>query len=632
MGQGGIVTQLWFASPGVRRLAIVALLAFSSVIGALSVALREPGAPVAPWWPAAGIAVIAVLASRGTRLMAAGGVFVAAVIANAVVGRELGLTIGYGVSNAVEALVVAQFASRGGPEARMDGVRDVGRFVAAAVLGAVVMGVLGGLTAAMVAGAPFLPSMLSLVTSHGSAILVIAPLALVSRHTVRGHRRAEIVAQLLVLFAVVIWVFWPDNALPVAFLPFVVLLWAAFRLPIVVVAIELIVVAVLSTTLAGLGGGAIGDIASGDPRLGALILQLFLIVHACSALFVAAARNDWAKVVTQLGAREALLRGGIVNSETGILIAEVTDGDRLRVVGVNATALGALGRETMPPTWGVVGLRMSPGQPLFGVEALDDLIHAGEAGRIELDRDGRRFDVDLGLHQGVAGATVMTLVFTDVTARDERERRALDAAERLRDLNRQKDDFIASVSHELRTPVTSILGFVEDLEGGDLGPSERVASEVIARNARRLADVIEDVLELGKLSSANAITRPATTFDLAALTRHCAQDAEGLATGRSIELRVEAPEGMLPVRSVPQDVTRVLANLLSNAVKFTPDGEHVDVRVESTIAGPVITIADRGPGIPPGVIDQVWERFYRVADARSPTAHREAETAKAHRG
>lgn len=616
MGQGGIVTQLWFATPLVRRSVIVLLLAAGGVVGALSVALREPGAPIAPWWPAAGIAVIAVLASRGTRTVAAGGVFLAAVVANAVLGRELGLTLGYGVANAVEALVVAQFASRGGPEARMDGVRDVARFVAAVVLGAVVMGVLGGLTAAMVAGGSFLTSFLSLVASHGSAMLVIAPLALVSRRTVRGHRRLEIVLQLVVVFVIVAWVFWPDNALPVAFLPFVVLLWAAFRLPIIVVAIELIVVAVLSTTLVGMGGGAIGDIAQTDPRMAHLILQLFLIVHACSALFVAAARNDWANVVTQLGAREALLRGGIVNSDTGILIAEITDGDRLRVVGVNATALAALGRESMPPTWGVVGLRMTPGHPLFGVEELDALIHARKPGRVEIDRGDLRFDVDLGLHEGIAATTVMTLVFTDVTARDERERRALDAAERLRDLNRQKDDFIASVSHELRTPVTSILGFAEDLEDAPLGDRERVASEVIARNARRLADVIEDVLELGKLSSANAVARPSVAFDVVALTRHCAQDAEGLATGRSVRVAVEAPEDSVPVRSVPQDLTRVLANLLSNAVKFTPDGEHVAVRIESTIAGPVITIADRGPGIPPAVLDQVWERFYRVSDAQ----------------
>lgn len=615
MGQAGIATQLWYATPGIRRAGITALVVMTGFISWMSVALRVEGSPIAPWWPAAGVAVIAVLASRGSRLVVTVGIFVAALAANALLGREFGLTVGYAVANAAEAYVVAQFASRGGPEARLDSLRDVSRFIIAVVLGALVMGLLGGLTAALAVGADFLSSAFALVSSHGSAMLVVAPVALVSRRLARGVRRLEVVVQLTVLVVIVALVFWPGNTLPLAFVPLVALLWAAFRLPITVVAVELLVVAVLATTLAGMGGGAIGQYTDSDPRIAAVLLQLFLVVHACAALFVSAARNDWANVVTQLGAREALLRGGIVNSETGILIAEILDGDRLRVVGVNPTALVALGRETMPPTWGVVGLRISRGQPVFGVAELDDAIRRREIARLELEREGRRFDVDLGLHDGVGGATVMTIVFTDVTTRGERERRAIQAAEQMRDLNRQKDDFIASVSHELRTPVTSILGFVEDLDGADLKPAERVATDVIARNARRLADVIEDVLELGKLSSSEAVSRPAVSFDVIALTRHCAQDAEGLAVGRSVRLRVESPVDALPIRSVPQDLTRVLANLLSNAVKFTPDGGEVEVEVDPSAEGVVITITDHGPGIPPAVLEQVWDRFYRVADA-----------------
>ncbi len=615
MGQAGIATQLWYATPGIRRVGITALVVMTGLIAWLSVAMRVDGSPIAPWWPAAGVAVIAVLASRGSRLVVTGGIFIAAFAANALLGREFGLTLGYAIANAAEAYVVAQFASRGGPEARLDSLRDVTRFIIAVVLGALLMGILGGLTAAIAADADFLTSAFTLLSSHGSAMLVVAPVALVSRRLARGVRRFEVVVQLTVLVVVVALVFWPGNDLPLAFVPLVALLWAAFRLPITVVAVELLVVAVLATTLAGMGGGAIGSYVASDPRLEAVLLQLFLVVHACAALFVSAARNDWANVVTQLGAREALLRGGIVNSETGILIAEILDGDRLRVVGVNPTALGALGRETMPPTWGVVGLRISRGQPVFGVAELDAAIRRREVARLELEREGRRFDVDLGLHDGVGGASVMTIVFTDVTTRGERERRAIAAADQMRDLNRQKDDFIASVSHELRTPVTSILGFVEDLDGADLKPAERVATEVIARNARRLADVIEDVLELGKLSSSAAVARPAVAFDVIALARHCAQDAEGLAVGRSVRLSVESPVDALPIRSVPQDLTRVLANLLSNAVKFTPDGGVVEVRVEPSAAGVDISITDHGPGIPPAVLDQVWDRFYRVSDA-----------------
>lgn len=616
MGQGGLATQLWYATPIVRRIAITLLLLLAGTLAYASVAIREPGAPVAPWWPAAGIGAIAVMASRGSRLVATGGVLVVSFAANALLGREFGLTVGYAIANAAEAYVVAQIASRGGPEARLDTLRDVSRFIIAVVAGGLVLGVIGGATAALVVGADFFTALSSLVASHVSALLVVAPIGLVHWRLNRGIRRWEVIGQLVTLVLLITFVFFPGNNLPLAFVPLIALLWAAFRLPITIVAIELLVMAVLATTLTGLGGGSIGALFPEDPRMAQFILQLFLVVHACAALFIAAARNDWANVVTQLGAREALLRGGIVNSETGILIAEITDGERLRVVGVNSTALNALGRETMPPTWGVVGLRIASSQPVFGVQELDEVIIAREPRRFELEREDRRYDVDLGLHDGSGGATVMTLVFTDVTTRDERERRAIDAADRLRDLNRQKDDFISSVSHELRTPVTSILGFVEDLENADLGPEESIATDVIARNARRLADVIEDVLELGQLSSTAAVPRPSSEFDVVALARHCAQDAEGLAAGRTVEFAIVAPVEPLPIRSVPQDLTRVLANLLSNAVKFTKDGGVVDLSIASTVDGAVITISDHGPGIPTAVLDQVWDRFYRVSDAQ----------------
>lgn len=600
MGQGGLATQLWYATPALRRVSITALILLVGVVSYASVALREAGSPVAAWWPAAGVAVVAVLASRGSRVTVSLGVFVVAVAANALLGRELGLSLGYGVANAAEAYVVAQFASRGGPEARLDSLRDVSRFIGAAVLGALTIGVLGSLTAFFAIGADGPSTLLSLIASHGSAILVVAPIALVSRRLIRRVSPIEFVAQIGTLAALVLYVFWPGNVLPLAFVPLIALLWGAFRLPTTLVAIELLMLTVLTTSLTGAGGGPFGVYAESDPRIAGLLVQIFLIVHACAALFVSAARNDWANVVTQLGARESLLRGGIVNSDTGILIAEIVDGDRLRVVGVNAPALGALGRVTMPPTWGVVGLRIAWDETIFGVAELDEAVHRREATRLELDRDGRRFDVDLALHDGTGDTTVVTMVFTDVTARDERERRALDAADRLRDLNRQKDDFIASVSHELRTPVTSILGFVEDLEGADLGSRERQATEIIARNARRLADVIEDVLELGKLSSPASVARAPSEFDIVDLVRHCAQDTQGLAVGREVRIDVRSAVEPLMIRTVPQDVTRVLANLLSNAVKFSPRGGLVDVVIFAEDGGVRIDVVDRGPGIPPG--------------------------------
>jgi two-component system, OmpR family, phosphate regulon sensor histidine kinase PhoR len=619
VGTGGFAAQLWYSSSVLRRVAIIFLLVLVCVLSYISVALRVPGAPVAPWWPAAGIGAIAVLASRGSRLGVSLGIVFVALMANVFAGREVGLTVGYAIANAIELYIFAAFVTRGGPQARLESLRDVSRFIVAAGLGTLAAGVIAGATAALTVDAPFLRTAFSVVASHFSALVVIVPIALVTRRMHRSRNPLEVILQSLTLLALMLVVFWPGDSLPIVFLPLVALLWAAFRLPMALVAIELIVVATLAILLTGVGGGAIGVYVATEPRTAQVLLQLFLVVHACAALFVSGARNDWATAVTQLGARESLLRGGIVNAESGILIAEVIDGERLRVVGVNPAALDVLGRETMPPTWGTGGLRISPHAAILGVAELDESIRQRKSTRLVITRGERRFDVDVGITDGAEGSSVVTMVFTDVTTRVERERKALEAAEQLRDLNRQKDDFIASVSHELRTPVTSILGFAEDLELSPLGSEDRVATEVIARNARRLADVIEDLLELGSASVDNSdgvALRPASEFDIVALTRHCAQDAEGLAVGRSIRLTVSAPDTALMIRSVSQDVARVLANLLSNAVKFSPRDSTVDITVASSDSGVTIAIADHGPGIPPAVLSEVWGRFYRVSSPR----------------
>lgn len=214
----------------------------------------------------------------------------------------------------------------------------------------------------------------------------------------------------------------------------------------------------------------------------------------------------------------------------------------------------------------------------------------------------------------------MTIVMSDVTRRQEREDAAVQSLVRLRDLNQQKDDFIASVSHELRTPVTAIMGFSEQLADEALGAQAQQAADVIDRNARRLADVIEDVLELSRLTGSATIRRASSEFDMRDLIELAAEDARGLYPARQIVIETSLPDEPVPVVLVRQDVQRVIANLLSNAVKFSPVGGTVTVGLGPAGDGVEITIGDRGPGIPAEHLPHVWERFYRIQDE----SHRDA--------
>jgi signal transduction histidine kinase len=620
VGHAGLVGRLFTAGTVVRRVGIAALVLIAGAVSVASVLLSPVDAAIAAWWPAAGVSAVAVLASRGNRVTVALAIAAITAAGNVIGGRALIVAILFGLANAVEAWIVARILTRGDRIARLERLTDMNRLLVAVLLGAASIAVLAGLTAWALLGRDFLPTAIGLLFSHASALLVVTPAALVSARRLQHVNAWEATIQALTLVAILGWTFWPGNILPLAFLPFIALLWAAFRAPTIVVVVELIVTAVAVTVLTAAGGGPFAVFAGDGTRTTVELLQTFLIVYAIAVLYISAARNEWANVVTQLGAREALLRGGIISSETGILVAEMLDGERMRVVGVNATALEAIGHTEMPSSWGTVGIWMQHDRVVFGVRELDARIRAREPGRVEITRGARRFDVDIAFYEEAGGQPVVTLVFTDVTSRDAREQLALGVADDLRRLNEQKDDFIASVSHELRTPVTSILGFAEQLEESLLHEQDQQATRIIARNARRLADVIQDVLELSKLSAVGAAPRAATHLDLVELVRHSAEEASGLSPARRVGVALTAPEHPVMIMGVPQDIARVCANLLSNAVKFSADGGTVAITVTDDEAEMVeVRVVDEGPGIPPADLPHVWERFYRVQTER----HRE---------
>jgi two-component system, OmpR family, phosphate regulon sensor histidine kinase PhoR len=617
MGHEGFASTLWRSSTPIRRLGVALLILFAGVVSYVSVTISPLNATIAAWWPAAGVSVIALLASRGTRIAAAGGIAAVTAVGNVLGGRELLVAVLFGIANAVEAWVVARVLSGGAPESRLDTLRDVSRLVIASLLGSLAIGVIAGATAALLRGQEVIPTFLGLVASHLSALLIIVPLGLVSRRLVRLARPGEAVIQVLLLTAIIAYVFWPGNALPIAFVPFVALLWAAFRLATLLLSIELVGVAVAVIVLTSLGGGPFSVFATDGTRTTIELIQVFLIVNATAALYVSAARNDWANVVTQLEARQALLRGSIINTDTGVFIGERLDSGRIRIVGVNPVALEALGWDPMPADGENRILTGGDGRPLLGSAAIDDLVRAGDSGRVDLVRGRRRFDVDVATFSQAGGRPIVTIIFTDVTARDRRERAALEAADELRELNRQKDDFIASVSHELRTPVTSIIGFAEQLVEADLDGENRQAGRIIHRNARRLADVIEDVLELSSLTNVDTALRPAIEVDVSRLIAECVEDATGLVSPeRDVQVELHVPDEPVIVLGVEQDFSRVCANLLSNAVKFSPAGATVTVALVADERWVELRIADEGPGIPIAEQEAVWERFYRVHSAR----------------
>ena len=590
-----LASRLSARSSAIRRGSIAGLLAAAVAAAYVAVEYSFADPELAAWWPAAGFSALAAMLARGReRWVVVALVVVATGTGNLLAGREVFFALALGLGNTVEVGIIAMLLAPAGRPVRLSTLRLAVRFIAVTLAAAAASGAVLAVIALLFVQRPLLEGFFQLSASHASATLVMLPVMLVPLARGLGRRWRELVAQSGFLFTLILVVFWPGNTWPLAFTPLIAFLWSAFRFPMIVSAAQMLLTAVAVIVLTTLGGGPFAAFDDGG-RAPVLLIQIFLLVYAIAALLVCSARADWLSVVVRLRAQEELLREGIVTADVGILIAERTDAG-LRDVTRNVRARRVFG-STGPP---------------FGVNAVDALVDRAESGQVEFEHDGRTFEASIAERGSEEGPTVVSIVVVDVTDRGERERLALESAEQLRQLNDQKDDFISAVSHELRTPVTSILGFSEQLEASPLPPEAAQAGEIIARNARRLADVIDDVLELSRLSALGGPLSLTDDVDLVQLATECARDSEGLVLSRRVRVTVSAPDGPVIVRSRARELERVCANLLSNAVKFSHDEGTVAIEIQRDGEGAVVHVIDHGLGIPAEHRDMVWERFARA--------------------
>jgi signal transduction histidine kinase/CHASE3 domain sensor protein len=195
----------------------------------------------------------------------------------------------------------------------------------------------------------------------------------------------------------------------------------------------------------------------------------------------------------------------------------------------------------------------------------------------------------------------------------ERERQLV---ARLQELDTAKTDFMSTVSHELRTPLTSIAGYLElmlDAEAGDLTDAQRRMLEVIARNTRRLRELIEDMLILSKIES-GSFRITTSEIDVAAAVDQALAAIAPVAAKASVRVHTEA-YGPLPLQADAEQLDRVLVNLLTNAVKFTPAEGTVTVTARRDDGHVTITVADTGMGIPEAEQQVLFTRFFRASNA-----------------
>ena len=148
--------------------------------------------------------------------------------------------------------------------------------------------------------------------------------------------------------------------------------------------------------------------------------------------------------------------------------------------------------------------------------------------------------------------------------------------------NRLNDEFLAVVSHELRTPLNAILGWARLAGAGQLDSTRTAhAIQTIERNAKALARIIDDLLDISRIVGGNIRIDP-LPVDLVAVIQGALDEVRPAAEAKGVNPTFSSQAIPNPVAGDPLRLQQVVANLLSNAVKFTPSGGRIEVRLAST--------------------------------------------------
>lgn len=227
---------------------------------------------------------------------------------------------------------------------------------------------------------------------------------------------------------------------------------------------------------------------------------------------------------------------------------------------------------------------------------------------VRLRKDGTRVEVSLTVspvrdeHGEIVGASKIA---RDITASKRAERL-------LREADHRKDEFLAMLAHELRNPLAPLRNAAELLcrakhDTADL----QIACGIMDRQLRQMTRLVDDLLDISRISTGH-IELKEECIDLCQLLRGLESALRPSFDGSHQRLSLELPDEPLCVQGDGTRLTQVLSNILHNANKYTPLGGRITVQLRREEQDAVVSIRDTGIGIPPGMLDRVFELFSQV--------------------
>jgi PAS domain S-box-containing protein len=242
--------------------------------------------------------------------------------------------------------------------------------------------------------------------------------------------------------------------------------------------------------------------------------------------------------------------------------------------------------------------------------------------------DGHEFPIEASISQiEVKGEKLFTVILRDITERKRAEHeheQLLSSAHAARTeaelANRTKDEFLATVSHELRTPLNAMVGWARMLRAGKLDENKvNHAIEIIDRNAKAQAKLIEDILDVSRIVAGKVRLDP-LPVELRQIIEAAVDSIRPAADSKQVQLKLDLDSAMGMVSGDPARLQQVVWNLLSNAIKFTPNDGQVEIQLKEIGANVQISVSDTGEGIMAEFLPHIFDRF-RQADSSTTRKH-----------
>lgn len=239
-------------------------------------------------------------------------------------------------------------------------------------------------------------------------------------------------------------------------------------------------------------------------------------------------------------------------------------------------------------------------------QLLTDAFRGDGPVRCELTLDGSQIELHAVATRNESGEITGALVlFHDITE--------------LKKMDQVRRDFVANVSHELRTPLSILRGYIETLLDSPKTPREELTRilRVMERHSDRLELLVEDLLTLAQLESGNPNLQMGT-LDLSSFLPEMVRDWEKKLTSKQLDMSVDVPTDLSPIRVDRTRLQEALYNLLDNAVKYSREQGEIRLSARQRDSEIELTVSDDGIGITKEDLPRIFERFYRADKARGP--------------